>query len=262
MGSVRRGRGRLPRRVYWVRRSLVLVLGLALVFAIGKLIGGTGSDAGSALEARTSSAQQQDSGPSPTLGPVVPSEKLRAVAKAPLLPPSGDCREDEVSVQPSVPRAWGGQPIVVRLRLQGLQPACTFTISAETLVVKIADGKHRIWSSQECPKSVRDAEVVVRSGLPTYFNVIWSGRRSEPGCPGRTAWVLPGFYHVYAAALGSAATDVPFEIVRPPTQVVTKTPKPKPSQQATATSKPRATPSSTVSGKQSRCGGDNAAGSC
>ena len=40
MSTVTRPRGPLPRRVYWVRRLLVLGIALALVFGIGRLLGG------------------------------------------------------------------------------------------------------------------------------------------------------------------------------------------------------------------------------
>ncbi len=98
-----------------------------------------------------------------TLGPVAPSKKIRLKSKAPLAPPSGECRDDDVSVLPTVPRAWAGGPIVIRLQLTGTQPACTFEVSPESLVVKIASGEDRIWSSQDCPQTIHEAEVVVRS---------------------------------------------------------------------------------------------------
>ena len=122
MGSVRHPRGRLPQRVYWVRRSLVLVVALLLVFGIGKLLGGNGQDpAGSGVEASNTAAQQQPSSSAPTVGPVAPSTSPGAkVPKAVLLPPSGECKDDEVSVLPSVPRAWGAGDITIRLGLQGI----------------------------------------------------------------------------------------------------------------------------------------------
>ena len=79
-------------------------------------------------------------------------------------------------------------------------------------------------------------------------------------------WADQGFYHVYAAALGSTPTDVQFEVTHAPTHVVTKTAKPKPtattspSGKASPNGKPTSSP--TVKGKQSKCGGDNAASSC
>jgi hypothetical protein len=271
MGSVRHPRGRLPRRVYWTRRAVVLAVAALLVFGIGKLVGGNGSDpTGSDLQASTSSAQEQEQQPGVSQGPVAPSKAPHAKASPPLLPPSGECRDDEVSVLPSVPQAWGAQPIVIKLGLQSLQAACTFKVSPETLVVKITSGNDRIWSSQDCPKSIPTQDVVVRSGVATNVDVTWNGKRSEAGCPSPTDWALAGFYHVYAAAMGSTPTDVQFEVTRAPTSTVTKTAKPKPSKSAspsvtsTPKAKPKAKPSSsvTVSGKGSKCGGDNAADSC
>lgn len=279
MGSVTHPRGRLPRRVYWVRRALVLLLALLLVFGIGKLLGGTGKDKpGSAIEANSSSAggQQTPSG-SVMIGPVAPSAKLRPQATAPLLSPSGPCLEDEVRVLPAVTRAWVGTATVIRLQLEGSQPACTFDVSAQSMVVKIVSGRDRIWSSQDCPTALPSTQVVVRSGQPVEVPVIWSGHRSDEQCTKEADWVLPGFYHVYAAALGSSPADVQFEVTRAPTRTMTPTPKPKvspsatPRQPAATTSqkaapkplaRPSATPSPTVAGKGSKCGGDNAASSC
>jgi hypothetical protein len=267
MSSVRHPRGRLPRRVYWVRRSIVLAIGLLLVFGINRLVGGTGADSpSSSLQASNSSAQQQDPTPSVSMGPVAPSKTLRFKAQIPLAPPSGDCLDDDVSVLPSVPHAWAGGDIVIRLALQGTQPACTFDVSPKSLVVKIVSGNDRIWSSQDCPKAIPTTQVVVRSAQPVQVPVTWSGRRSDEQCSSGPDWARLGFYHVYAAALGSTPTDVQFEVVHAPTVHKTRTPKPKPSAtpspSAKSTPRAKSSPSTTVSGKQSKCGGDNAAGSC
>jgi hypothetical protein len=232
MGSVTKPRGRLPRRVYWVRRGVVLGAALLLVFGIGKFLGGNGADApGTAVQAGSGTATQATTSArsSVTLGPVAPSTKLRAQTKVPLLPPSGDCTADEVSVLPQVPKAWAGTPVAILLQLQGTQPACTFKVSPESLVVKIVSGADRIWSSQDCPKSVPTTTVVVRSGTPVAVPVIWSGRRSDATCSDAPGWAYPGFYHVYAAALGSTPTDVQFEVTHAAPKLVTRTPRPHPS---------------------------------
>jgi hypothetical protein len=267
MGSVRNPRGRLPQRVYWIRRSVVLGVALLLVFGIAHLLGGNGKDPGSNITA-SNSAAQESSAPAVSIAPVAPPKTSRTKGQVPLLPPSGDCRDDEVSVLPSIPRAWGAQPIVIRLGLQGLQPACTFKVSPESLAVKITSGNDRIWSSQDCPDAIKGSDVVVRSGVPTYVNVVWSGRRSDDTCSRNTSWANAGFYHVFAAALGSTPTDVQFEVTRGPTKTVTETAKPRPSKSASPSVKPRkpgkptGKPTATVSGKGTKCGGDNAAGSC
>jgi hypothetical protein len=273
MGSVRQQRGRLPQRVYWVRRGMVLGLALLLVFGISRLIGSTGTDEpSSSIKASTTSARQQSPSASVTLGPVAPPRKLRLRTNAPLLPPSGECRDDDVSVRPTVPHAWAGGPIVLELELSGTQPACTFDVSPESLVVKIASGEDRIWSSQDCPQTIRKSQVVVRSAQTVQVPVTWNGRRSDDQCTPGLDWALPGFYHLYAAALGSAPTDVQFEVTQAPTRTLTKTAKPKPSVSTSpngksapaAKSKPAAKSSknATVSGKGSKCGGDNTASSC
>ena len=89
MGSVRHPRGRLPQRVYWVRRGVVLGVALLLVFGIARLIGGTGEDdPDSSIKASTSSAEQTGSAGLGHAGPVAPSKKHPpAKANAPLAPP-------------------------------------------------------------------------------------------------------------------------------------------------------------------------------
>lgn len=289
MGPVTNPRRRLPQRVYWVRRGVVVLVALALVFGIGKLLGGTGSDPSASDTASTSAARQPaSSGAVLPMGPTAPVATTRKKQKAvPLVAPSGTCTDDEVSVLPSVARAWAGGPIVIRLQLSGTQPACTFKVSPESLVVKIASGVDRIWSTQDCPKAVRSQEVVVRSGATTTVPVVWSGRRSDKDCSSSPTWALPGFYHVFAAAYGSTPADVQFEVTRATPRIVTRTPRPRPSPTASSearpsatalpsgrpsgrpsaksTAKPTARPtatSSAKSGKGSACGGDNAADSC
>jgi hypothetical protein len=269
MGSVRHQRGRLPRRVYWVRRSVVLGVALLLVFGITRLLGTTGADdPDSSIKANTTAARQQAPSSSVSLGPVAPTKKLRLKTDAPLAPPSGECRDDDVSVVPTVPRAWAGGEIVIRLQLSGTQPACTFEVAPESLVVKIASGEDRIWSSQDCPDTIKKAQVVVRSAQPVEVPVTWNGRRSDDQCTRGLAWALPGFYHVFAAALGSTPNDVQFEVTHAPAARKTKTAKPKPSPSPSAKSTPQSTPraksspSETGKGKGSRCGGDNTASSC
>lgn len=244
MGSVTHPHGRLPPRVYWVRRGLVMGVALLLVFGIGKLVGGTGKDDNSsAVTASNTSAQaQQSNGSSVQIGPVAPTQRLRTPARGPLLAPSGECRADEISVFPSVPVARGGAPIVIRLQLRGTQPACSFEVSKESVVVKITSGEDRIWSTQDCPRAVPTAKVVVRSGTPVEVPVTWSGRRSDDECTKLLDWALPGFYYVYAAALGSAPTDAQFEVTRAGTRTLTRAPKPRPSASGSPTTRPSKDP--------------------
>jgi hypothetical protein len=56
--------------------------------------------------------------------------------------------------------------------------------------------------------------------------VTWNSRRSDEECSDRTAWALPGFYHVRTGPLGGEPTDVQFELVAPAQATVTQTAQP------------------------------------
>lgn len=241
MGSVVHPRGRLPARVYWFRRSMVLLSALALVFAIGRLLGGgtSGSPGDTAVE----SAATPTSGPtaqvsaSPAAGfvgpmPLRPAGTAAAHPSATgtpvvLAPPSGPCAIDEVTVTPTVPTASAGGKVSLVLELTGIRPACTFSVTSKTVVAKVTSGKDRIWSTQDCPHAIKPTTVVVRSAAPTTVAVPWSGRRSDDECSRSTAWALPGYYHLTAAAIGSAPATAQFRLGVPPRPVVTKTAHPK-----------------------------------
>jgi hypothetical protein len=234
MGTVAHPQGRLPARVYWFRRTMVLLTALALVFAIGRLLnsgGGSPPDDAALVTASTPTA-------SPTLGlagpmPLRPAATGKAQPSATgnpvvLAAPDGPCAVDEITVTPSVaPDAAAGGRVGLVLELTGIRPACTFSVSSKSLVAKVTSGKDRIWSSQDCPKVIRAANVVVRSAAPTRVVLPWSGRRSDDTCSRSAGWALPGYYHLTASVIGSQPGDAQFRLTVPPRPVVTKTAHPK-----------------------------------
>ena len=86
---------------------------------------------------------------------------------------------------------------------------------------------------------------MVRLASVTQVPVVWNSRRSDDECSDRTAWALPGFYHVRAGPLGGEATDVQFELLAPAQPTVTQTATPESpagnGKQATATATATAT---------------------
>jgi hypothetical protein len=235
---------------------LVLVSALALVFAIGRLLNGSGDDSTRPDATAVAAAAPSSTTPSPTapaiMGPmpVQPTATGKAAhptatgAPVVLAVPTGPCAVDEITVTPTVPSPTAGRKVSLVLELTGIRPACTFSVSSRTVVAKVTSGHDRIWSSQDCPTSVKSASVVVRSAVPTKVTVAWSGRRSDEECSRSTAWALPGYYHLTAAVVGSEPGDAQFRLTSPPRPVVTKTAHPK------------------KKGSGTVCGGDNAATSC
>lgn len=233
MRTVTRPRGPLPPRVYWTRRLLVVGLALALVFGISHLLGGSPdrSDGPSArpaaADAGTSRAGQTPSAASTADVKVKGKKKKDRAEKTPLAVPTGPCADDDVIVTPSVDGdAFAGQDVVITLNLTTAEsPACTWSVSPESVVLKLTSGSDRVWTTQDCPAAVEEQAVVVRKDHPSTVDVTWSGQRSDDGCTRTTAWAQPGYYHAEAAALGSEPQDQQFELLTPTAPTITATPK-------------------------------------
>ncbi|MCX6398288.1 MAG: hypothetical protein NTV23_17505 [Propionibacteriales bacterium] len=234
MSSSSRSRGRLPARVYWVRRFLVLGTALALVFAFARLLTHSGSD-GTADRANVVGAVPTSLPTSAVAGPKLPSSTARAtgtpVASAtPTVPaaPDGPCAADEVTVVPVDGTAPAGSTVPLVLQLSTTRVACTFLVSATSVVAKVSTANGKVWSSQDCPSSIDDTAVVVRSAVPTSIQISWSGRRSDGSCTRSTPWALPATYRVVAAAIGSEPGTGTLRLTVPERPVVVKTVQPKP----------------------------------
>jgi hypothetical protein len=243
--------------VYWTRRLFLTVLALALVFGVARLLGGGGgggapaarpvaaseSAAPSVTGTPTGTATPSDPAPTPAAATASPHRS----AGAPLAQPSGTCPSGDVVATPTIKRhAYAGHPVVFELLLTTrLTPACTWTVSAGSLAVKVVQdssgsstspaGEDRIWTTQQCRGAVPRQSVVLRPDTPAVVDVAWNGHRSDADCTLSTDWIEPGVYHVVAAAYGSDPVDKSFSLVLAPVTTVTASPKPT----------PRATPSGT-----------------
>jgi hypothetical protein len=123
-----------------------------------------------------------------------------------------------------VPQPIAGGDIKLVLDISSLNtPACSWTLSGKTMALKITSGKDLIWTSSECPHAIPSQDLTVRESDPTRVKLTWNARRSEPGCPVRTEWALPGTYHLDVAALAGQPQDVTFLLSAPSPAEVTKT---------------------------------------
>ena len=225
---------RVPARVYWVRRVMVLGTAALMVFAIGRLLVGSsdGADSASpnpgAVQAAASiTPSVTSSGPKIQLpkGTQKPRKsKPPKPTPTPLAQPSGPCAADDVVVAPEARTPVGGGDVVFALSFRTLvSPACTFDVSAKTITMSITSGSDPIWSSVQCPAKIPTTNVVARKDLATYVFVTWNGRRADATCSNRTEWALPGWYHVRVAAFGGEPADEQFELAAPQPATVTTT---------------------------------------
>lgn len=211
-----------------------MVLGIAtlLVVGIAKMLGGSsdGSSGGDTAQnvAATSQHTQGLVPSSPATGDSASSGKHhKKQADDPVTPvvmPSGPCAASDVAITPSVPDPVAGRDISLVLDISSLEtPACTWTMSGKTLALKITSGNDLIWTTTECARAISQQDLVLRQAQPTRVKLTWDARRSEPGCPVRTAWALPGTYHLHVAALAGQPQDVTFLLTTPSPAEVTKT---------------------------------------
>jgi hypothetical protein len=229
-------RGRLPARVYWVRRLMVLGTAVLLVVGIARLLGGS-SDGSSGPDRATPVADTSSSVPTPPAtdattalsGPTHTAGTHRTkqtptVDPTPVVMPSGPCAADDIAITPSVPQPIAGRDIRLVLDVSTVTtPACSWTMSSRTLALKITSGTDVIWTSLECGKAIPKQDLVLRQGAPERVSVIWSARRSEPGCPRLTQWALPGTYHLHVAALAGQPQDLAFVLDAPTPAEITRT---------------------------------------
>jgi hypothetical protein len=238
MSSVTRPRGPLPPRVYWTRRLLVVAVALGLVFGISHLLDGSSAPADTpSARPAAAAAASSSAGLTPQAMPTAQATRDAAGAerdkngkpekeKTPLAVPTGPCADSDIVVEPSVDgTAYAGQDVTVSLNLSTIEsPACTWEVSAESVVLKLTSGEDRIWSTQDCPAAIEEQSVVVRKDHVTTVGVTWSGQRSDEECTRTTLWAQPGYYHAVAAALGAEPRDQQFRLQTPPRPTITPTP--------------------------------------
>jgi hypothetical protein len=173
MAAPTRSSRRLPARVYWVRRFLVLAVALGLVFGVAHLLDGTDPSATDVArvvgaepsgDTTTPAARATDSAwPEPRRS----SRPAKSGAKktvTPLPEPSGPCRDSDVVATPKVEGTpYAGSPVTFRVRLTSvLSPACNWRVTPAKLAIKLISGSDRIWSSQDCPRAIPREDVIVR----------------------------------------------------------------------------------------------------
>jgi len=220
-----------------------MVSALALVYGIAHLLntgGGAPQPTGTTVGRLSSPSPTRTSTPVHQTKPSKPHNDRTVLTQ-----PTGPCRAADLVVTPSVKgTAYAGRLTTFRLSVTSMTSvACTWGVSARSLVVKLTSGTDPIWSTQDCPSAVPHEQVVVRTGLFTTVFVRWDGQRSQGRCSRATPWALPGYYHVTAAALGANPVDQQFQLYRPVPATITAKPKPRkhpsgsPSPSASATKK-------------------------
>lgn len=205
---------RLPRRVYVVRRILVLVLIAAVIalvaFAV-RWFWPSGDDAPQSAPTPTPSASAT---PTPTPEPTPEPVATRLVQVATAVE---DCDPTLISLKPSATPQEAEGPITLYLSVTTAQEsACTLDLEPSDVIATINAGNSKVWDSSPCDTAVLDEPVTVAPGWVTNVAVEWSGRRSGSNCNGGEDFVQPGDYTLQIATRGGEPGRARVTLTEPP----------------------------------------------
>lgn len=229
----------------------VLGTAFALVFVIARWLTGSSDgksdetvaeQAGAQVEATGAVTAGQSTATATTTAS--PTGRNGASATPTLAAPEGTCEASDIVVTPSVAKpAEADDDVTLRLSLQTAQSeACTWQVSRNNVIVRIADGADVLWTTQQCPAVIPTETLVVRRAVATVVELSWNGKESADRCSKRTAWVGLGDYTIAAAALGGEPVEAEFTLVRPAARTVEVTPKSTATTKATEKPKKSKTP--------------------
>jgi hypothetical protein len=234
--------------VYWRRRFLALLIGLAFLgmvgwACLGALGGGaTGSNTADvghvphgpgapATAAGTPGTAPSTSGSAAgTPGSAASTPVPSAIdAKSPGPGAPGPARPGH-STAPAGPAPCTGGDVVISVFAtqasysQGEPPAfdvdvvstsagtCTFNVGPRYLSLVVAATGKRVWGSADCAAGPGSVLTDLNRGVPAILPVSWDLQTSSPGCPATAARVAGGSYRATASDDGVTSSPVTFTV--------------------------------------------------
>lgn len=200
--------GPLAAGTYWRRRAWTGGVLLVLVLVLLKACSGSGPANKDALAVApatptptpTTVATRRPTPRVTTPGRATPTAPATGTA-APSAGPVGSCPDSALVLVASADApsyATGANPLLRLSIRNGSRVACRRNVGSRAVELRILSGSDRIWSSDDCAKGGTLEPVLLQPGETRSTSVVWSGRRSQPGCAGSTAQAQPGTYLVFA----------------------------------------------------------------
>ncbi|MGY4644010.1 hypothetical protein [Cellulomonas sp. URHB0016] len=198
MSQARPGR-RLPARVYWVRRFVVLGIPLLIVLAVVWLVAGRGAGGDTPAAAAPATVTAE---PTPTKTPA------RETGGVPT------CSADHLAL--SVVAAAESFPagvspmFAVTITNTGSEPCLVDAGDAHREIV-ITSGDDRVWSNQDCvAHGTETRALLLPAGGADAQQLAWNRIRSAVGCPDELPAPAAGTYSAAFTLAGAAAPPVVF----------------------------------------------------
>ncbi|HUZ26772.1 MAG TPA: hypothetical protein VMV07_23715 [Streptosporangiaceae bacterium] len=227
------GAQRAPRNpqaaIYWRRRFVALLIGLAVLaliaWAFSGALGGSGAAAGATGGASQSGTGQQAHGGAAPGGARGAGGALSrkasssaaagrpghgAAAARPRPCPSGDV---VLSLSTSQENYTAGQ--LPQFNVDVVATAgqtCTFNVGARHVALIIRAGRVKVWSSADCVQGAGDLVSDLQRGVPTVLPISWNRQASSRGCPRASSRMPAGTYSAAVADGGLTSNSVAFRI--------------------------------------------------
>jgi hypothetical protein len=239
---------RLPARVYWFRRFMVLAILAAVVFAVLRVAAGGNDSAAPVATKNTPDSQPQQDPAGPDHGDSYGGRSHHESQQQPV--PEGNCRTDQIQLTPVVAEGIRvGQAVAIQIGLRTTgDTACRFHLTPDNLVVDITTTQgDPVWTSDECSMAITPTRLVLDTDRPAIVQVTWDGTRSDVHCSPSTVRSAAGDYQVRTAVIGGEPAASAFTLDDAlPTQAETST-----SPSAGPSSSPSSDPSSSSSSSPS-----------
>ncbi len=186
--------GSQPRRVYWMRRLVVLgALVVAIVLVYSLVAGGSSGD-----------AAKPAAGASPR-----PSASAKTA-------PTGDCAKGDVTIALAIDRtsfAKDENPNFTVTITNTSSTQCTVDAGEASRALVVTSGKDRVWSSTDCSAGKADSKLLLLdTGKAHTSAATWPRVRSDETCTKDLPTPKPGTYKAQASLLGATSDQLSFTL--------------------------------------------------
>lgn len=224
-------------RTYWVRRVIVLGVGLlVLALVVGAVVKacspapqaavtpapGASAPAVSTRSATPASIADHSVRPTPGPSETTPPPSTAPSESAPATPtptsteptPAAACDAAQMRVT-LVGTRRVESPSSQRLSLSvinGSAVPCTLTISEHTFLLEITSGPQKVWTTAECPAWLPPTSVVLLPEKAYAWDVTWPTRRSSGKCTLASETLPSGTYVAQATLAGAQPAKLVMEL--------------------------------------------------
>jgi len=231
-----RPRGPLPRRIYWTRRVLLVVVAVAVPGFLWWLVPGNGgaastsADLGAGVGASTRHhAVHRGASPTvsrkptkatsnpPTAPPTTkPTAPPTTEPTTPVTKPTGPCAPANIQLGVAADSAPPGAGTTVRVTMSTTDGStCTLGITPAMLETRIAYGANVVWQDSTCPDELAAKNVVVGPHPAMLYSFHWDGYQTADACSRTGDVALPRRYRVVAALIGGEPRRGFFYVTEP-----------------------------------------------